>query len=563
MVEIGKLKKVTALICIGIIATSTTFTILIGFSQVYGTNPFFDDDTNYDFKVVSEIVNVSIRKDGGIDIEYWIEFHAYYYSIPIVDIGFPNLYYDLSSVEADLDGVPISDIRRSEYLMIGVEIHLGSNTIAAYHNGLLHVKARNPIMVFRDDFQPFTMASVEFSPTWFDPYICRGVDYLEVNMIFPEGFTDGNAVRWHYYEPYYTLTSTELMYTWNWSNINPEQYIVGVSLPISAVGTVYDSWLFGLFSPIQKIVFIVLILVLTGIALGVTYKYYKKYRKNAKFKYLKPSGKIDCLGIKRGMTVPEAAILIGVRLDRVVSLIIFGLIRKKVLDITSVDPPRFTRKEKIQGLHKYEKEFTDKCLIPVPKRENEFSVKERALKSLMVNLIKDVNKKMEGYSRKDTQLYYKRIMNKAFDEIKESGTKGFDEKKLSENFEWLLLDPDEKLINHEFIDRGVFVPYWYYHYHYYYMYRRPYVPLGRPSLHRAPIRINGFQFAHNVVKNLETFSNSVVKNLSVFSNSVLNTLFPPATSGGMSGRSYSGGGCACACACACAGCACACAGGGR
>ncbi|NHI94516.1 MAG: hypothetical protein EAX96_18640 [Candidatus Lokiarchaeota archaeon] len=556
MVTVNKLKKVTAVAIVALLATSITFISIIGISQIYGTNIFFDDDTEYDFKVVSEIANVTIRTDGAIDIEYWITFRAYL-PIPIVDIGFPNHYYDLSSVQADLDGIPITDIRRSEYLMVGVEIHLGTNKIQSGATKTLHVKATNPIMVFRDDITPFTMASVDFSPTWFDSYICNSVDYLEVNIHFPKGFTDGYSVRYHYTEPTFYYNATNLIFNWNWTNAKSEQYNVGVSYPIQAAGVVLDSWLYWLFSPIQKVVFIVIIVIITIIALIGTYFIYRKYRKNAKQKYLKPSVKIECLGIKRGLTVPEAAILIGIRLDRVVSLIIFGLIRKGAIDVVTAKPLLLDKKEEPPELHPYEKNFLKDCLEG---QKMTYRVKDSALKKFMVDFIKDVNKKMEGYSRKDTELYYKRIMNNAFEQIKQSGIKEFDEKTLSENFEWLLLDPDEKRMDKEFKGREVYVPYWYYHYHYYYIFRRPY-PIYAGRMPRVPLRLNGFEFANNVVKNLETFSNSVVKNLSTFSNSVLNTIFPPASSswgGGMRGSSSGGGGsCICACACACAGCACA------
>ncbi len=562
MVTVKKLKRVTTVAVIAVLASSITFITLIGFSQVYGTNIFFDDDTPYDFKVVSEIANVTIRKDGGIDIEYWIQFYAYGYSIPIVDIGFPNLYYDISSVKAWIDGTQISDIRRSEYLMCGVEIHLGSYKVNPYSSKVLHVVATNPKMVFKDDLNPFTMASVDFSPTWFDSYICRSVDYLQVNITFPEGFTDGNAVRWHYIQPKsYFLTASELMYSWSWTNVaDPANMLVGVSYPLTAAGVVYDSWLLGLFSPIQKVVFIVLIVILMIITLAGVTVIYKRYRKNAKQDYLKPSVKIECLGVRRGLTVPEAGVLIGIPLDRIVSLIIFGLIRKEVLDIVEVKPLQFTKATKLPTLQKYETEFLARAIV---KKGEVYEIADGALKTIMVDFIKEINKKMEGYSRQDTKLYYTRIMNKAFEQIKQSGAKNFDEKAISEQFEWLLLDPDEKRLNREFEGREIYVPYWYYHYHHYHIFHRPY-PRFHGRMPRTTLQLSGPQFAHNVVKNLETFSNSVVKNMSTFSNSVLNTLFPPSTSswGSFSGSS-SGGGCACACACACAGCACACAGGGR
>jgi len=201
-----------------------------------------------------------MRKDGGIDIYYTIDFQTYGYGIPIVDIGFPNNFYDLLNIEATIDGTPITDIRRSQYLMCGIELHLGNNAIKPYTSGSLWVKASNPIMIFRDDLEPFQLASIEFTPTWFDPYICRNVDYLEVNFFLPEGFMEPDQVKWHYIKPYSIGSSFSggiwrLHYQWRWTNTRPQQNTIGVSFPQTAVNTFYDSWLFSIFSPLQKFFF--------------------------------------------------------------------------------------------------------------------------------------------------------------------------------------------------------------------------------------------------------------------------------------------------------------------
>ncbi|MHA1406288.1 MAG: hypothetical protein ACTSSG_02760, partial [Candidatus Heimdallarchaeaceae archaeon] len=82
----------------------------------------------YDFNVTYMTTNITIFKDGSIDIFYELKVtcRAFGQPIDVFDIGFPNNHYQLSSVRAWLDGVEISKnrIKKSEYIDIGVEIWL-------------------------------------------------------------------------------------------------------------------------------------------------------------------------------------------------------------------------------------------------------------------------------------------------------------------------------------------------------------------------------------------------------------------------------------------------------
>ena len=82
----------------------------------------------YDFLVPYMHTNITVYKDGSIDILYEMEVECLSGGDPIdvFDIGFPNDHYKLSSVRAWLDGVEINSRRilKSEYIEIGVEIWL-------------------------------------------------------------------------------------------------------------------------------------------------------------------------------------------------------------------------------------------------------------------------------------------------------------------------------------------------------------------------------------------------------------------------------------------------------
>lgn len=57
----------------------------------------------------------------------------------------------------------------------------------------------------------------------------------------------------------------------------------------------------------------------------------KKASEKRKLKYLKPTLSVEGHGIKRGLTAVEAAILLEQPLDQVLTMILFGLLKKKPL----------------------------------------------------------------------------------------------------------------------------------------------------------------------------------------------------------------------------------------
>jgi len=248
---------------------------------------------DYSFEVRSEKVNVYIEKDGSITIEYWIEFYCDPLADPIdvVDIGFPNEHYDFDSVEADLDGHELTMIYTSEVIQIGVEIWLGSYEILPGESGTLHVKGNNPKMIYQD-WEDTSMASVEFSPTWFNSDFCNNYDYLEVNFYFPDGLSNGNEVKYHdeKYTDYSYDDDGDLIYTWILEDVPMRQYKFGVSFPLKYV----DSYLPWTMNP-QIVMIIVSILLLTSIIAliaGSIYLFYR-YKKVYRIKYYPPIPRRD------------------------------------------------------------------------------------------------------------------------------------------------------------------------------------------------------------------------------------------------------------------------------
>ncbi len=72
---------------------------------------------DYRFQVPEQAVVVTINTDGSISIDYTMKFlnDSGAHAIDIVDIGLPNYDYDLKTITADINGIPIIQDHRFRY----------------------------------------------------------------------------------------------------------------------------------------------------------------------------------------------------------------------------------------------------------------------------------------------------------------------------------------------------------------------------------------------------------------------------------------------------------------
>ena len=80
---------------------------------------------SYRFSVPEMRMQVFLQPDGSALIIYDITFRnaTGAHTIDIVDIGLPHRGYNISNMRASINGNPLTTIRRSEEIPIGVEIH--------------------------------------------------------------------------------------------------------------------------------------------------------------------------------------------------------------------------------------------------------------------------------------------------------------------------------------------------------------------------------------------------------------------------------------------------------
>jgi hypothetical protein len=294
-----------------------------------------------------------------------------------------------------------------------------------------------------------------------------------------------------------------------------------------------------------------------------------------KMKYLPPALKVEGVGIKRGLTAVEAAILLEKPLNKVLTMIMFGLLKKRAIVVTTEDPLRLEKVDPLpdRTYRAYEKEFIEAI-------RDDGSLDEKELQKAIVTLVKGLNKKLKGFSRKETVAYYRSIVDRAWEQVSAESTPEVRSRYFDQGLEWMMMDDEfEERAGRTFRTGPVYMPPWWAHY-------RPWVPrvrstrTGSRAMGPAEPRrgsggggrqvtlptLPGAAFASTIVSGMERTAGGIVDRLDTFTGGVTRRTNPSpvrSSSGSRSSSFRSGGGCACACACACAGCACACAGGGR
>ncbi len=525
---------------------------------------------DYRFNVGDILVDVYVNQDGTIDIIYDLTFAPDPGSHPIdvVDVGLPNDSYRLSDIRASIDGVPLTNIEESPYVKPGIAVDLGSHAIQPGQTGTLHLEATVSDLIFQDS-KDSEYASFEFSPTWFDSDFVHGFTYLEVNFHLPPGMTEDEP---RYHKTEFTSARFEddrVVYTWSKADAQGDkQYTFGASFPQKylAAGVVQKAPAFNLNlsgfidtccgSP-------VIWFILFGGGWAFVTFLGSRSQKRRRMKYMPPSLAVEGTGVKRGLTAVEAAVLLEAPLNKVVTMILFGLVKKGIVTVESDKPLKLTVVDPLPAdvkLWYYERRF-----LKAAKEDG--TLDHDALHEMVIDLIGDVNKKLTGFSSKETQTYYKDIAARAWKQVEAADTPEVLGERWSEGFEWTMLEDDwQDRTRDVFGQRPVVMPYWWW------FYRpwsagtgaaRPSMPTSAPSGGGIPVTLPtlpGADFANTVVTGVENAANTVVGSVERFTGTVTQKTNPPPKSSSSSSR---GGGYSCACACACAGCACACAGGGR
>ncbi len=546
-----------------------TITLVILIALAIPITAFAQD---YFFSLDKEVVDVYWNSDGTMSLDYLLTFTTQPggHTIEFVDVGMPNGNFDFNSIQASINGNPLSISRDFQGMGgSGFAVEMGQYAIPPGKTGTVRVFVGRVSDVLYKDDNDANYVSAAFAPLYFQSNVVTGSTDLTVTYHLPPG-VQPEEPRWHSApsgfpsEPQTGFDQDgRITYTWRNPNANGEtQYQFGASFPKSYIpadsivtfqapsisvspGVIFNLVCFGLFG------FMFLgIPVLTAIASS-----------RRKLQYMAPRISIEGHGIKRGLTAVEAAILMGEPLDKVMTMILFGVIKKKAAQVVSRDPLKVTTSTPLpEGLHEYELNFLKAF------EDDDTKTRRNLLQEMTVKLVRSVSEKMKGFSRRETIAYYKSIMEKAWQQVEGADTPEVQSQLYDKNLEWTMLDRDYDDRTRRVFRGPIFVPMWWGRYD-------PTFPRSAPASTGGPTpsvslpsvpRLPGSDFASSVVTGVQTFSQKVIGNVTDFTSRVTNVTNPPpkpsaSSRGGRSG----GGGRSCACACACAGCACACAGGGR
>ncbi len=421
---------------------------------------------SYYFRLDKEVVNAYWNSDGTLALDYLLTFSTQPggHIIDFVDVGMPNSNFDLNTVRADIDGHALSvsnDFQGTG--SDGFAVDMGQYAIPPGQTGTVHVFVGSVSRVLHKDSSDGNYASAVFAPLYFQSDVITGNTDITVIYHLPPG-VQSDEPRWHSapagfpsepqtgFDPQGRIT-----YTWQNPNANGStQYTFGASFPkkyVPANSIVTVSLPSISISP--ETVFSILLLCFFGFMfLGIPILTAIGNNRR-KLQYMAPRIAIEGHGIKRGLTAVEAAILLGEPLDKVMTMILFGVIKKSAAQVISRDPLQVDVASPMpEGLHDYEVNFLNAF------NEQNAQTRRNLLQEMTVKLVRSVSEKMKGFSRRETIDYYRNIMETAWKQVEDADTPEVKSQLLDKNLEWTMLDKDYDDRTRRVFHGPVFVPMW-------------------------------------------------------------------------------------------------------
>jgi hypothetical protein len=531
----------------------------------------------YLFSMPFEHVDVYWETNGTMTIEYEIVFRNQASLLDVVDLGLPNRNYSTSNITASIDGRSIDYMEhQSAYIDIGPAIYFGSNAIRSGDEGTFRARITGIYDVLYTDDEDETYASALFIPNYFGSEFVTGTSDITVVFHLPPNVQPAEP-KWHTAgHPGFPDTpqtgfdeNGRITYTWRNSSASPSsEYLFGASFPKQYVTitnfqeqSAFDRFWASLNVLGEATIPLLFCCCFAGFIVFLVWIGVASDRKR-RMQYLPPKIAIEGHGVKRGLTAPEAGILLEQPMDKILTMILFSTIKKGAAQVAKPDPLEVAVKSPLPtDLYEYETQFLDAF------KAGGQGERRRTMQKMMVDLVKSVANKMRGFSKRETVDYYRKISEEAWQQVEAAGTPKVQSKLFDENLEWTMLDPNyDRRTTTVFTGHPVYAPHWWGRY------AGSAGGVGRTVI-SAPTRstgggrvslptLPGADFAASVVGGVQNFAKGVTGNLSDFTGGVTKvTNPPPPPTRSSGGGGFSGGGSSCACACA--GCACACAGGGR
>jgi hypothetical protein len=451
---------------------------------------------DYRFSVPSLELHVTVNPDASATMEHVVTFQCSPGARPIdiVDVGLPHRGYDISNMSASLNGVTLSGIRKSTAIDCGVEVPLGPSAIPPGQSGIFVFRCTMPDMVYQDTTRK-DYASLWVTPTWWGPQYVEGSGSIAVVVYLPTAIRPEEVL--HQGQPF-TLKGANEKHTvasWLLQGARADQaHLCKLSFPQRTMTRVVKMTVWKLFykwwldNPEARLIWGAVLAILYGIAFfratrgtGITlyiillaggafvcYRWpwaellalpillpvwvlCERSLRQRRGKYLPAIASVEGGGVKRGLSAPEAAMVLELPLGRVLTLIIFGLLRKRVLVQVRPEPLEVqpaseyagkTHKERTAQaraagtvIHAYEQGVLDEIEAHpgLPLNAIGFGV---ALK----RAIAATAARMKGFDLERTRSYYRYIVSRAWTEAKALGDLRKRTEYADDNLLWLMTD---------------------------------------------------------------------------------------------------------------------------
>ena len=513
---------------------------------------------NLTYTVDHQWTQIFINQDGTIDLTYNITvavtsgtMHGFYVGQPKADFtpgqGVDQYGNTLQVADTSSGGEYRVDVTLNPPLTAGNSVWFQVTTNVA---GMISNDTQNP-----GNF------GMQFIPQWTDVTI----NDVRVQIVLPPGVTTSDVKTTEIFYNSISTVNGQLAVYWEKPSIQPnEQFKIGVSFPASSMPNYVpssssgglDIGSFGSILGVGAVLFVIVIFVLIVASI----------RKSS---YASPKVSMETLGVKRGLTAVEASYILDMKPTQIVTEIIYSLLQKRAVWAKETKPSL-----KLKVLAPFENK-TGTEENPLRYYEIDFinslkadgSLEEEKLAHTIMFLRDTVEQKLQGYSRKDTVDYYRKIAVQAWTQVEQAGTVELAANAYDEQLLWLMLDPNQRTRTETVFRDRVIQPnplwfWWWYGYTTYHP-NPTYAPnTNIPAQSGPPPKIPGADFANTIATSVEKTSNNIVVNVEKFANAIVPP--PPKVS---HDPAHPKADCvcachACACACACVSCACACAGGG-
>jgi len=319
----------------------------------------------YRFSLPTYEVEAYIEADGSLTLRYYMVFQNDPSASPIdfVDLGLPYANYNLGAIEATIDGQPMPEINDSAYVH-GAELALKNLAIQPGAQGtvIATVPGITDILFPYDQADRENYINFQFTPNFFDSSNDRSQNTeYRMTIVLPPAVGADQGV---YYNPRNwpgedisesALTQdNRVYYSWFTNNANVHtEYEFGAAFPASAIpaGVIADPEDYEEYAPtgdvsgfggffvnlLRSLPCIIGVLFFLGVGI-FSRKVSQKQTSARKLQYFPPKLTVDGKGIRRGLTAVEAGILLEEPLDKILTMVLFGLLKKEAITVLEKEP---------------------------------------------------------------------------------------------------------------------------------------------------------------------------------------------------------------------------------